>query len=348
MEASLAQRLAFGDRIETIPLRRQFGRQQQQQDALNPEIANREILISGDIERPTRPGGPGGGGGNNNAQNANRGNNNNAAAPQGPIAYSGLVMAQGDLTNGYGVYLIENKMYFQVNQDGKPYQIATTTPNLPAKFSFKAALQKDGTIRLMVDNKEIGKGKAPGLFKKEFEVPLRVGNEPRRGNERIADYPDSNFIMRANLTNAKLETLEGIAPPVNLGKPDKVISLGVIKDIMKYDKQLLTAKAGTVLQIVMRNPDHMQHNFVLIKPKTTDKVGAAADKLAQGATAGSVTSRMQYVPRMPEVLYATPMLNPGGTYRLTIKVPDTPGDYPYICTFPGHWRIMRGILRVTK
>jgi putative membrane-bound dehydrogenase-like protein len=335
IEASLAQRLAFGDRIETIPLRRQFGRQQQQQDAINPEISNREILISGDIERPTRPGGAGGG-------------NNNAAAPQGPIAYSGLVMAQGDLTNGYGVYLIENKMYFQVNQDGKPYQVVTTTPNLPAKFAFKAGLQKDGTIRLMVDDKEVGKSKAPGLFKKEFEVPLRVGNEPRKGNEKIANYPDSNFIMRANLTNGKLETLEGIAPAADLGKPDKVINLGVIVNIMKYDKQLLTAKAGTVLQIVMKNPDHMQHNFVLIKPGTTDKVGAAADKLAQGATTGAVTSRMQYVPRMPEVLSATPMLNPGATYRLTIKVPDTPGDYPYICTFPGHWRIMKGILRVTK
>ncbi|MEO5564929.1 MAG: plastocyanin/azurin family copper-binding protein, partial [Chitinophagaceae bacterium] len=112
--------------------------------------------------------------------------------------------------------------------------------------------------------------------------------------------------------------------------------------------QLLTAKAGSILQIVMRNPDHMQHNFVLIKPKTTDKVGAAADKLAQGQTAGSVATRMQYVPRMPEVLYATPMINPGGRFVLNIKVPDVPGDYPYICTFPGHWRIMKGILRVTR
>jgi len=259
-----------------------------------------------------------------------------------------MLVAQGTKANGYAVYFLENKMYFQVNEDGKPFQVTTTTPNLPAKFNFKAGIGKDGTIRLLIDNKEVAKTKAPGLFKKEFEVPLRVGNENKRGEEKISDYPDSNFIMRATLTNGKLETLEGVAPAVNLGTPDKVIALGVIKDIMKYDKQLLTAKAGTVLRIVMKNPDHMQHNFVLIKPNTMDKVGAAADKLAQGATAGSVTSKMQYVPRMPEVLYATPMLNPGSSFTLNIKVPDTPGDYPYICTFPGHWRIMRGILRVTK
>ena len=344
MEASLAQRLAFGDRIETIPLRRQFGRNQQQQQELNPEIANREILISGDVERAT---GFGGGGGGNRAAAANAGGANRPNTPA-VVPYNGMLVAQGTKANGYAVYFIENKMYFQVNEDGKPFQLATTTPNLPAKFNFKAGLAKDGTMRLYIDNKEVAKTKATGLFKKEFEVPLRVGNENKRGEEKIGDYPDSNFIMRATLTNGKLETLEGVAPAVNLGTPDKVITLSVIKDIMKYDKQLLTAKAGTVLRIVMKNPDHMQHNFVMIKPGTTDKVGAAADKLAQGATAGSVTSKMQYVPRMPEVLYATPMLNPGSSFTLNIKVPDTPGDYPYICTFPGHWRLMRGILRVTK
>jgi azurin len=51
---------------------------------------------------------------------------------------------------------------------------------------------------------------------------------------------------------------------------------------------------------------------------------------------------------MPDVLAATPMINPGGKYTLLVKVPNVPGDYPYICTFPGHWRIMKGILRVTR
>jgi uncharacterized protein len=118
---------------------------------------------------------------------------------------------------------------------------------------------------------------------------------------------------------------------------------------MKYDKTLLTAKAGTVIQIVLKNPDHMQHNFVLIKPNTTAKVGAEADKLVQNQGGqASMNARLQYVPRIPEVLFATPLVNPGKTYTLTFKVPDTPGDYPYLCTFPGHWRIMKGILRVTK
>jgi azurin len=86
----------------------------------------------------------------------------------------------------------------------------------------------------------------------------------------------------------------------------------------------------------------MQHNLVLIQPGTTEAVGAAADKLA----ADPDGQKLNYVPQMPEVLAATPLINTGGSYTLTIKLPNKPGDYPYICTFPGHWRIMKGILRV--
>jgi azurin len=88
----------------------------------------------------------------------------------------------------------------------------------------------------------------------------------------------------------------------------------------------------------------MQHNLVLIRPKTTEKVGAAADKLAMDPNG----TKLNYVPRMPEVLQATPLVNPGDKFTLTFTVPDAPGDYPFICTFPGHWRIMKGVMRVTK
>jgi azurin len=29
-------------------------------------------------------------------------------------------------------------------------------------------------------------------------------------------------------------------------------------------------------------------------------------------------------------------------------VPDQAGDYPFVCTFPGHWRLMTGIMKVVK
>ena len=75
-----------------------------------------------------------------------------------------------------------------------------------------------------------------------------------------------------------------------------------------------------------------------------DKVGAAADKLVQNPKG----AEMQYVPKMPEVLFYTPLVNPEAKFRLRFKVPDVVGNYPYICSFPGHWRIMNGVMKVIK
>ncbi len=312
MQASLAQRLAMGSRLVQVLLRRTVG--PQQGDAPAPELNGSELLITGEVEKARED------------------------------VYNGLVAAQGNKANGYALYLLNNKMFFQVNEDGKAYEVSTPK-DLPAKFSFRAGMQKDGTINLLIDNKEAGTAKAAGLFKKAPEGAVRVGYESKTGDDKIGNYPDT-FRMRSNLTNAKLEYLTSAVAPAaaKLGTVEKTIVLKVIRDVMKYDKALVMAKAGSVVKIVFQNPDQMQHNVVIVKPATMEKVGAAADKLAADPNG----TKQNYVPRMPEVLQATPLVNPGGSYSLTFKLPDVPGDYPYICTFPGHWRIMRGILRVTR
>jgi azurin len=257
-----------------------------------------------------------------------------------------MIVAQGDRRNGYGLYFLDNKLYFTINQDGKAYNLTNTEP-LPRKFSFAAGLQENGEMKLKIDDKEIGSQQTQGLFSKQPELPLRTSFEIRKGAEKIGNYPDTFLLSRSiALDNAKLEILDrSVSTSTTITGPvAQVIELNTVKDIMKYDKELITAKAGTVIQIVLNNPDHMQHNLVLIKPNTTEIIGAAADQLTQDPNGAA----MNYVPRMSEVLAATPLIDPGESYTLTIKVPDIPGDYPYICTFPGHWRIMNGILRVTK
>lgn len=89
--------------------------------------------------------------------------------------------------------------------------------------------------------------------------------------------------------------------------------------------------------MVLENPDFMQHNLVIVKPGTKEAVGTAADKMA---------ADRNYVPQTNDVLFATPLLNPDATYYLKFKAPTTPGEYPFICTFPGHWRIMQGVMIV--
>jgi azurin len=55
-----------------------------------------------------------------------------------------------------------------------------------------------------------------------------------------------------------------------------------------------------------------------------------------------------FVPNIPEVLYKTRLLNRGGKETLLFRTPAEPGDYVIVCTFPGHWRLMKGVLKVIK
>jgi azurin len=54
-----------------------------------------------------------------------------------------------------------------------------------------------------------------------------------------------------------------------------------------------------------------------------------------------------YIPETQDVLASTPLVNPTETTEITFTAPTAPGRYPYVCTFPGHWRIMQGTLVVT-
>ena len=113
---------------------------------------------------------------------------------------------------------------------------------------------------------------------------------------------------------------------------------------MRYDTKILTVKAGQPIVLTLENPDIMQHNIVFCKPGTAEKVGKAADVLARDPKGAD----KNYVPQLPEVLAATPLVNPGESFTLEFTAPTQPGDYPFVCTFPGHWTIMRGIMRVGR
>jgi putative membrane-bound dehydrogenase-like protein len=305
--ASIVQRIAMASRVKAIQMRKGLVLPAES----TPDVVGKELLISADVEKSRED------------------------------VYSGLILAHGDKTNGYGLYLKENKLYFQVNQQGKSYAL-NTVEALPAKFNFKAALQQDGSMHLLVNNKETTSSKAKGLFTQPLKTGMRVGFDDKRDEEKIAGYPDT-FRMRSNLTNARVEMLDPVTTQ-KTGKVDQVVIIRVLKNVMKFDKELFQVKAGSTVQVVFQNPDFMQHNFVLIKPNTTDKVGAAADKLAQDPNG----AKQSYIPKIPEVLQSTPLVNPEGKFTLTFKAPALTGDYPYICTFPGHWRIMKGVMKVVK
>lgn len=123
------------------------------------------------------------------------------------------------------------------------------------------------------------------------------------------------------------------------------VSVFVIRTIheqMIYDKSLLVVEAGKPVEIILINEDAMPHNLVVVVPGAVEEIGKAAEKMAPEPDAqGRI-----HVPASPKVLQATKMVDGGQQAKLSFTAPTEPGEYHYVCTFPGHWMRMQGILAV--
>ena len=257
----------------------------------------------------------------------------------------GVIVAQGNKANGYAVYVDNSKkLNFQVNQANQSF-IIQSKDSVTDNFSVTAKLLKSGEMELLLNDKQIANGKAKGLFKMPLrDGGIRIANDYRNsGAKKAGNYEDSAR-NTGRVYDARMETLLVESQQADLGKPDQVIVLRTVQNEMKFEKTKITVKAGTIVEIVLTNIDFMQHNLLVLKPGSMERVGAAADKLSQVPEGVS----MQYIPSVPDVLFATPLVNPDQQFSLKFRVPEIPGDYPYICSYPGHWRIMNGVLSVEK
>ena len=174
-------------------------------------------------------------------------------------------------------------------------------------------------------------------------IELEDMNLSQRIFKSIAGFLTINKPVETSTSINKSAIIKTTQPAVKTAPVAKIV-IKVVKNVMKYDKTLVSVKAGKKVIISFENPDFMQHNLVIIMPGTLQKVGEAADALARNPKGGQT----DYVPQMKEVLYSTKLLNPGESFTLQFTAPTKPGDYPFVCTFPGHWRIMNGIMRVIK
>ena len=77
-----------------------------------------------------------------------------------------------------------------------------------------------------------------------------------------------------------------------------------------------------------------------MKPGTADAVGLAAISL------GAEGFKKAWLPESDDILHASKLLEKGETQELEFTAPTEPGDYQFVCTFPGHAGLMRGVIHV--
>jgi len=122
----------------------------------------------------------------------------------------------------------------------------------------------------------------------------------------------------------------------------RVIRIETVAAQMKYDVSRFAVTAGETVVIELANKDEMPHNLVVGKEGALEAVGLAAEKMMALPDAFAKS----FVPSTPEVLFSIRLLNPGETIQARFSAPTQPGNYPFVCTFPAHWRTMNGIIDV--
>lgn len=149
---------------------------------------------------------------------------------------------------------------------------------------------------------------------------------------------DSKFDRQKNLLKAKVSCMkERMLYSVELmAKPN----LGEYKKSSDGD---IIVKRNQPIRIEFLNPDATPHNFVLVQPDSLEEVGLAANEMAKDPIAAQ---NGQFIPRSNKIIAHTKMLKQGEKEFLRFKAPKKPGIYPYLCSFPGHWTIMKGNLIV--
>jgi azurin len=154
-------------------------------------------------------------------------------------------------------------------------------------------------------------------------------------------YHKITKILPNQSSSTHIATTKGKPNPWVKGEPGRAITIDAALGL-QYVQKTLTAKAGEHLSVTLKNPDVVPHNWLLAKPGSLQKLGNLANLMItdpQGLA-------KHYVPDSPDVLVFTDMTNPQASFTIHFQAPKEKGDYPYLCTFPGHWMIMNGILKV--
>ncbi len=114
-------------------------------------------------------------------------------------------------------------------------------------------------------------------------------------------------------------------------------------DNLAFKPDHLTCPTGATVILTLRHGGKIiddPHNWVLLKPGTMNAFLADADKIEDDKTVVPVQDK-------DLVLAATPMCQRHKTVTITFVAP-APGDYPFVCSVPGHGETMHGTLTVTS
>lgn len=129
----------------------------------------------------------------------------------------------------------------------------------------------------------------------------------------------------------------------------KSVTITCVAERMMFSVRDFTAKPGQPVKVVFINGDATDHNLVFVKPDALAEVGVAANLMAKDPR----NANSDFIPpdKGDLMLHATSMIGPTRSSQIDVlrfEAPGEPGLYPFVCTFPGHWIVMNGVMVVAN
>ncbi|MCF7785497.1 MAG: HEAT repeat domain-containing protein [Prosthecobacter sp.] len=179
-----------------------------------------------------------------------------------------------------------------------------------------------------------------------YAVRTALGSEALSRHWMASENPRITAFMDAFAANYKRGPFEKkkTAEETAFDKQPGVtkITINCVRERMLFDKTEFSVKAGQPVSLVFNNPDATAHNLALCQPGSVEEIGLAGNEMAKDPEG----IKKDFIPVTDKILHHTKLLNPNSTETLRFNAPTAAGDYPYLCTFPGHWVIMRGMMHV--
>jgi azurin len=181
-----------------------------------------------------------------------------------------------------------------------------------------------------------------GARRREILTTVPIAQQFVLANSPVADLLRAPAAAGAAVAAAGAVASPPTGPPTRNGMPVLAVAMAVVTGEMKFTQTTITARAGQHVELTFNNTDDMPHNVVVFKRGTM----AQYEKELFGSMNEPNAQLRGFVPDSPNVLYATRLLNARESAVLSFDAPAEPGEYPFVCSFPGHWLTMRGVLRV--
>ncbi|RAP31765.1 hypothetical protein DID78_00380 [Candidatus Marinamargulisbacteria bacterium SCGC AG-343-D04] len=108
---------------------------------------------------------------------------------------------------------------------------------------------------------------------------------------------------------------------------------------MIYDTPSFTVNPKQVISLTFKNSDPnptMRHNIIILKPSTN---------IVEFSTK-AIAYSSDFIPKDKAIIAYTPLLSSGDSITIRFTAPEKKGEYPYLCTFPGHFTTMNGMMIV--